>query len=134
MRALGLRGLRALEGAIVPAEREAPARSRPIVYFDEPRHAGQFSVRKALGGKRVLLIGVTGFIGKVWLANTLLEETGTRSDETVIIGDSSIDVITGRNAELWTCGVTYGFAPRTLDDAPPDVLIDTPGELAEVFG
>ena len=33
--------------------------------------------------------------------HTLLEETGTRSDETVMIGDSSIDVITGRNAELW---------------------------------
>ena len=64
---------------------------------------------------------------------TLLEETGTRSDETAIIGDSSIDVITGRNAELWTCGVTYGFAPRTLDDAPPDVLIDSPRELGEVF-
>jgi long-chain acyl-CoA synthetase len=30
-------------------------------------------VRKALGGKRVMLIGVTGFIGKVWLANTLID-------------------------------------------------------------
>jgi phosphoglycolate phosphatase len=66
--------------------------------------------------------------------NTLLEETGTRSEETVIIGDSSIDVITGRNAGLWTCGVTYGFARHTLDDAPPDVLVDTPKELGEVFG
>jgi phosphoglycolate phosphatase len=66
--------------------------------------------------------------------HTLLEETGIRSDETAIIGDSSIDVITGRNAELWTCGVTYGFAPRTLDDAPPDVLVDSARELAEVFG
>lgn len=66
--------------------------------------------------------------------HTLLEETGTRSDEAVIIGDSSIDVITGRNADLWTCGVTYGFAPRTLDDAPPDVVVDTPRELVEVFG
>jgi phosphoglycolate phosphatase len=65
--------------------------------------------------------------------HTLLEETGTRSDETAIIGDSSIDVITGRNAELWTCGVTYGFAPRTLDDAPPDVLVDSARELADVF-
>jgi phosphoglycolate phosphatase len=65
--------------------------------------------------------------------HTLLEETGTRSDETTIIGDSSIDVITGRNAELWTCGVTYGFAPRTLDDAPPDVLVDSARELADVF-
>src|SRR5438477_7754124 len=33
--------------------------------------------------------------------NTLLEETGTRSDESVIIGDSSIDVIRVRNVELW---------------------------------
>ena len=66
--------------------------------------------------------------------HTLLEETGTRSDEAAIIGDSSVDVITGRNAELWTCGVTYGFAPRTLFDAPPDVLVDSARELADVFG
>ena len=32
-----------------------------------------FSVRRALAGKHVMLIGVTGFIGKVWLANTLME-------------------------------------------------------------
>jgi len=73
VRALGLRGLKALAGAMVPAERESPVRSRPIVYFDEPRHTGPLSVRKALSGKGVLLIGVTGFIGKVWLANTLLD-------------------------------------------------------------
>ena len=67
-------------------------------------------------------------------ARTLLEQTRTRAEEALMIGDSSIDVITGRNAELWTCGVTYGFVPRTLDDAPPDVLVDAPRELAEVFG
>jgi len=65
--------------------------------------------------------------------NTLLEETGVRSDEAIIIGDSSVDVITGRNADLWTCGVTYVFAPRTLDDAPPDVLVDTPSDLVQLF-
>src|SRR5882757_11279757 len=43
VRALGLRGLRALEAAIVPAEREMPVRSRPIVYFDETRHEGPLS-------------------------------------------------------------------------------------------
>jgi long-chain acyl-CoA synthetase len=43
------------------------------VYFDEKRYPAPFSVRKALGGKRVMLLGVTGFIGKVWLANTLLD-------------------------------------------------------------
>jgi long-chain acyl-CoA synthetase len=43
------------------------------VYFDERRYPARFSVRKALGGKRLMLIGVTGFIGKVWLANTLMD-------------------------------------------------------------
>jgi len=67
-------------------------------------------------------------------ARTLLHETGCIAQEAVIIGDSSIDVITGRNAGAWTCGVTYGFAPHTLCEAPPDVVLDTPAELAQLFG
>jgi phosphoglycolate phosphatase len=65
---------------------------------------------------------------------TILRETKARPEETLIVGDSSIDVITGRNAGLWTCGVTYGFAPHTLCEAPPDVTVDSPQELAEVLG
>lgn len=66
-------------------------------------------------------------------ARTLLEEAGVAPDEAMIIGDSDIDVLTGRNAGLWTCGVTYGFAPHSLESAPPDVLVDSPAELAQVF-
>jgi len=73
VRALGLRGPKALASAIVPAVRVEAPRVRPIVFFNETRHRAPFSVRKALGGKRVMLIGVTGFIGKVWLANTLMD-------------------------------------------------------------
>jgi len=47
-----------------------------------------------------------------------------------MIGDSSNDVLTGRKAGLWTCGVTYGFAPGTLGESPPDVLVDTPYDLS----
>ena len=64
---------------------------------------------------------------------TILAETGTTATEAMFIGDSSIDVQTGRNAGLWTCGVTYGFAPHTLKEVPPDVLIESPQELAELF-
>ena len=66
-------------------------------------------------------------------ANTVLEQTKSRPDETLIVGDSSNDILTGRNAGLWTCGVTYGFAPHTLAIAPPDVIVDSPLELAELF-
>jgi phosphoglycolate phosphatase len=64
---------------------------------------------------------------------TILQEIGIAADEALIIGDSSIDVLTGRNASLWTCGVTYGFAPHSLEEVPPDVLIETPRELGELL-
>jgi phosphoglycolate phosphatase len=66
-------------------------------------------------------------------AQSILHDTKTRPEETLMVGDSSVDVITGRNANLWTCGVTYGFAPHTLCEAPPDVTVDKPQELAELF-
>jgi len=64
---------------------------------------------------------------------TILQETGVGAAEALMIGDSAIDVLTGRNAGLWTCGVTYGFAPHTLEDVPPDVVLESPGELGELF-
>jgi long-chain acyl-CoA synthetase len=62
-----------LRSAVTGSGREAAARPHPIVHFEGQRQAAGFSVRRALAGKHVLLIGVTGFIGKVWLANTLME-------------------------------------------------------------
>jgi len=63
----------ALRGAVLHSERRGSAPSRPIVHFDGQPQPEGFSVRKAFAGKHVMLIGVTGFIGKVWLANTLLD-------------------------------------------------------------
>jgi thioester reductase-like protein len=73
VRDLGLPSAEALRSAVVPASRQTPVPDRPIVYFDGVRHTGALSVRRALSGKHVMLIGVTGFIGKVWLVNTLME-------------------------------------------------------------
>jgi hypothetical protein len=51
----------------------------------------------------------------------------------VSVGDSEVDVLTARNANLWSIGVTYGFAPRTLERTHPDILVDTPEELAQAL-
>jgi phosphoglycolate phosphatase len=67
-------------------------------------------------------------------AQTLLEETGVAPQEALMIGDSSVDVLTGRNAGIWTCGVTYGFAPQSLEEVTPDVSVDRPRELGELLG
>jgi phosphoglycolate phosphatase len=92
-------------------------------------------------------LGLADFFVKVYGGNSfdtkkpdplgvkiLLRETDTAPANAMIVGDSSIDILTGRNAGITTCGVTYGFAPHTLCEAPPDLLVDTPGELGELFG
>jgi long-chain acyl-CoA synthetase len=75
---LGLPNVAALESAIVPAVRDVPVIQRPVVYFDTNHKGKPLSVRRALAGKHLMLVGVTGFIGKVWLANLLkdLPEVG----------------------------------------------------------
>ena len=65
--------LEQLRAAVIPAERKPEVLVRPIVHFEGQKQAGGFSVRRAFAGKQIMLIGVTGFIGKVWLANTLLD-------------------------------------------------------------
>jgi len=64
----------------------------------------------------------------------LLGETGIPAAQSLMIGDSSIDVLTGRNSGMWTCGVTYGFAPHSLEAVAPDVVVDGPRELGELLG
>ena len=46
-----------------------------------------------------------------------------------MIGDSSVDVLTGRNAGVITCGVTYGYSTKSFAEHPPDHLIDNFSEL-----
>jgi phosphoglycolate phosphatase len=63
-------------------------------------------------------------------ANTLMREADVAPEQTVMVGDSQVDILTARNAGMWSVGVTYGFAPQTLELVVPDVLVDTPAELA----
>jgi len=66
-------------------------------------------------------------------ARKLLAEYGVQPEHAAIVGDSQVDILTGRNAGMHTIGVTYGFAPHTLEDESADVLVDSPGDLAKVF-
>ncbi len=59
----------------------------------------------------------------------ILSDTKGQRERTWMIGDSAVDVLTGRNAGIKTCGVTYGYATATFKDAPPDFLIDNFSDL-----
>jgi len=59
---------------------------------------------------------------------SLMEETGVTPEETVMIGDSQVDVQTARNAGAWSVGCLFGFGTQTLMETPPDVLVDRPAD------
>ena len=60
-----------------------------------------------------------------------MRETGIDRSRTLMIGDSSVDVQTARNAQVRCCGVTYGFQPETLQNPAPELLVDRMEELAD---
>jgi phosphoglycolate phosphatase len=55
---------------------------------------------------------------------TIIAETGSSPAATLMVGDSAVDVRTGRAAGVLTVGVTYGLAPESLRETPPDILLD----------
>ena len=54
----------------------------------------------------------------------LMDEVGAKPQETVMIGDSKVDVQTARNAGAWSIGCAFGFGPQNLMEVPPDILVD----------
>jgi len=63
----------------------------------------------------------------------LMAEAGAKPEETVLIGDSQVDVQTARNAGAWSIGCTFGLAPLTLETAQPDILVDSPLDWTEAL-
>jgi len=88
-------------------------------------------------------LGITSYFFQVYGGNsfefkkphpvgvqTLIAESHVPHERTMMVGDSSIDVETARNAGVRICGVTYGFAPETLQDPAPDLLADKIEDVA----
>jgi phosphoglycolate phosphatase len=112
-----------------------------------PRNLAVLSNKPVIPSKAIIdALGLGQFFSQVYGGNSfstkkpdpegarrLLEEYGVQPQQAAIIGDSHVDVNTGRNAGMVTVGVTYGFAPHTLQDEPPDVLVDHPSELPLLF-
>ena len=62
-----------LKKAIIPTQRTVQPVTMPTVVFEPYKQLGNLSMAESHEGKNVLLIGFTGFIGKVWLAKVLQE-------------------------------------------------------------
>ena len=54
----------------------------------------------------------------------IMNEAGVRTEETVMIGDSRVDIETARNAGAWAIGCAFGFGPQNLSEVEPDIVVD----------
>ncbi len=61
----------------------------------------------------------------------IASEAGVEPREALMVGDSAIDVRTGRAAGTLTAGVTYGFDAESFARDPPDLLVSSLTELAD---
>lgn len=65
------------------------------------------------------------------LLRALMEKIGAAPETTLFVGDSDVDVRTGKNGGLTVCGVLWGFRDRQeLESAGADDIIERPKELA----
>jgi phosphoglycolate phosphatase len=59
----------------------------------------------------------------------LMEQEEVSPRETLMVGDSPIDIQTGRGAGTLTAGVLYGLDPQGIRAAAPDFLVKDPREI-----
>ena len=53
--------------------------------------------------------------------------------QTIMVGDTDIDVLTARNCGARSIGCTFGLKPHSLEDAPPDHLAHTPTDWPQIL-
>ena len=59
---------------------------------------------------------------------------GVAAEDCAFIGDSDVDVLTGKNAGMATVACSWGYRPRELLlERGADFLIDAPCELLDIF-
>lgn len=65
--------------------------------------------------------------------NYLLEALHTGRDDAIMVGDTSTDILTGKNAGIATCAVTYGIGTlEELKGCEPDFIVDNIVELKRI--
>jgi phosphoglycolate phosphatase len=76
----------------------------------------------------------TGLLALMAEASALQPDVAAISPtETVMIGDSDVDILTARNCGARSVGCSYGFSPHSLAAAAPDALVSSPSEWPEAL-
>jgi len=64
----------------------------------------------------------------------ICDELGIQPSETLMVGDTELDIICGKNAGALSCGVSYGYrTEKNLKEYKPDFLINDISELKNLL-
>jgi phosphoglycolate phosphatase len=65
--------------------------------------------------------------------NAVIREAGIAPGETLMIGDSSVDILTARRAGAWVMGCRFGLSSHTVESITSDCLVDAASEWADAL-
>lgn len=74
-----------------------------------------------------------GLLTLISEASTLARSPITPA-ETLMVGDSHVDILTARNSSVTSIGCTFGLSPHSLQAVPPDHLAHTPTDWLTILG
>lgn len=64
----------------------------------------------------------------------IMNELGTSPDNTYFIGDTNVDIFTGKNGGMHTIGVLWGFRTKSeLEDAGSEFIVSHPHEIGDII-
>ena len=68
------------------------------------------------------------------IVKEILQIAKVQEEETLYVGDSGVDMQTAINAGVTSCGVTWGFRPRTeLEEFNPDYIVTGAKEIIDII-
>jgi len=118
----------------VVAALEALHRDRPLAVLTNKPVMESLTILEGLGLRRYFrtVYGGDSFARKKpdpIGVRSLQEETGADAGETLLVGDSTVDFTTARNAGIRSCLVRYGIGPWNEATEHPDLVVDDLREL-----
>ncbi len=64
----------------------------------------------------------------------IIDKLNVNTEQTIFVGDTSTDILTGKNAGLKTIGVSWGFrSVQELNDNGADFIVNNPQEITELI-
>ncbi|MBE6842615.1 MAG: HAD family hydrolase [Ruminococcus sp.] len=68
------------------------------------------------------------------IIHEIIKKADAKASQTIMIGDSDVDIMTAHNASISSIGCTWGFRTKTeLINAGADFIVDTPSEIENII-